>query len=380
MNKFDLIILSTFSKGIWLANEVVAQNKKVAFIDFTDRFPALHSEDILGPFGLFLTEEMDFFQKEWWKQYYSSLENGFCLITPRLPFHFKQTLLYSTYNKHQAFKNLRESISNSAKMNKSFDENWMTYLFHQLWSGVQDSMNKIILHNKLNLFNDFAYLNEQPSISTLDPRVYYLKPDPNHLQSIISGGSSFRFTHRGVYIEGEHLFSTLNPEESRMIGSQFCQQLFSKSNVPPSYYWQKWNFHFKTEGYPIPDHLVIASPEDLPWTHERLLVVQKRSHYKNQVNVWTKLPLMSIEELQQSSLESDIENKLKEVFLDLPIRKNKAHFSITPSFLFPIYSRKNDKKILAFNGKNYTSSWNPNNLSCESLLSKEREILKQLTN
>lgn len=349
LNSFDVVILSVDGRGISLANQL-ARTKKVAFIK---AFNSYASEDLEGPFGFFL----DFVRPPYWEE----SPDGFSIKTLEKSFYFKETLLSPVYQERIEYQNL---LSNSLD---NFKHNWLKALLAQLTTGVDRSLNDMKNSDFSFVFKDFGLLK-------------HISQKLNSNISVFTG-NDLNFDNKlnclshpelGE-IKSKDLVCLLNPEEVRRFNEDFYHVFFSKSYVQPYWCWQRLTFDFEDEGYPVPMHLVLADPNDIPWDHERLICLKKSLVVEGRAAVWMKMPYSNCD--FEESLQK-IKITLKKYFPNFKWNCQSDGWE-TPTCLWPVYSQKGLNQIQLKSPVYY--GWSAGDLSPNGSFNREQNILKSLS-
>ncbi|MDE0152072.1 MAG: hypothetical protein OXK80_06245 [Bdellovibrionales bacterium] len=349
MNSFDVVILSVDGRGISLANQL-AQTKKVAFIK---AFNPYVSEDLEGPFGFFI----DSVRPSYWEE----SPDGFSIKTLEKSFHFKETLLSSVYQERIEYQNL---LSGSLD---HFKDNWLRPLLVQLTTGVDKPLNDMKNSDVSFVFKDFGLLKHNSQ--TLNSGISVFKGNDLNFDDKLKCFSHPEFGE----IKSRELVCLLNPEEARRFNEDFYHIFFSKSYAHPYWCWQRLTFDFEDEGYPVPVHLVLADPNDIPWDHERLICLKKSLAVENHMSVWMKIPYSSCD--FEESLQK-INTTLKKYFPNFKWSCQSDGWE-TPTCLWPVYSKKGLSQMQLKSPVYY--GWSAEDLSPNGFFSREQNILKSLS-
>ena len=350
LNSFDVVILSVDGRGISLANQL-AQTKKVAFIKAFNNYS---SEDIEGPFGFFLESVRP---PNWVES-----SSGFSVKTLEKSFHFKESFLSSVYQDRIEYQNLLSNTSGG------FKQTWLRVLLKQLITGVDLSLSQGQADEDVSfVFKDFGLLKNTPQ--KLHSNI-----------SVFNGeGCSFDeklnwFVHPEIgEIKSKNILCLLNPEEMRRFKEDFYHIFFSKSYVQPYWCWQRLSFEFNDEGYPVPLYLVLATPDHIPWDHERLICLKRSLVVENRIELWVKIPYLSCE---FSDSIQKITKTLKNYFPNFKWTCQSGDWE-TPTCLFPVYSKEGLNRMHLKSNIDY--GWSAKDLSPNGFFNREQNILKSLS-
>lgn len=371
----DVIIISAYGRGVWLANELSRSKKKTAFVDVSRFFPYSNREDLEGPFGFFLSHKMDYFQQQWWKKKWTVCPQGFSILTDKIPIHFKEIFLSSVYEKYQDYQALRKYIKNEEKLTENdFQKNWLIYLCRQMMAGVDFEFNKKIPIKKPPLFEDFGILSHHEETDSLlfEDILFQEQTDCNILIPPRKG--NFVLSNKnGKSLKSKYLVFMLSPLETYLLQASLFHLIFPKKHINPLWSWRR--FSFEWEEYPIPLYLVLASPHAVPWTYERLICLKKSLVYKNQIHVWLRLPFLN-EGPSHLVLVKKIIQQLESFFPQFKWRY--LNNPLTHNFLFPIYSFQDVKKMTIISHPRFFYSFSVFDLSLSGQALREIKIFKKI--
>ncbi len=384
--KNDVLVVSAFGRGHWMAAEMAVRGLSVHLVDVTDEMGRWTPEDWEGPFGLFFSEELTDLQRERLAEddYLDPVECGFTLWLkggalemrdPLFPYRFQRQGYsaklkeYLKMAKHQD-RELIQSIQGMA-----FDKNWMAHLAHQLSSHIFLESPRGMDHGcPLPLLSPYC-------IRRVSRRGY--AKGVNWVRSkgveVTSGSVVDIFLERKgcraveislesgeLMAEASQFIWCLNSEESQFLSPKISEILFPQGCVSPQWNWLRYrvqllllynhHVHSHTEADPelfqaIPIKFTMIDDIELPWTHTNLCMVQRTSK-ESDYDVWVRLPHFYcfkkdlLEEVSQEILDS-FRRRLPHCapkLLDMPQEHRYEEGDIGPG-LFPVYDKKTLRKF-----------------------------------
>jgi hypothetical protein len=310
----DLIVVSAFGRGNWMAAELASKGLKTILLDVSDVLGHWAPEDWEGPFG--------FFQAEWVSKsqltrlneedYMDQESDGFVVWLPdgvvdtagpvsnyRLKkrgideSQKKYVTQFDSLKPEERLK-LRQGFSAS-----SFNDNWFVNFAHSFASN-RFSQNSEAMHyaKPAPLFSPHSirrnsrrgYEQNLKWVESWGAKVLKVKDikdisfNSGYIQSL-----EIQSDWSGVLTAGQYIWS-LSGVESLHLSPSVANSLFSQV-IWPSWQWQRYRMKF--EGADIwqtlPPHLVAINDLGLPWTHENFIVMQK-SVTASDFDVWMRLP------------------------------------------------------------------------------------------
>ena len=376
---WDVIIISAFGRGAGLAGELARLNKKTAFIDITQAFPASSEEDLEGPYGFFLSPKIT--HQDWLFKPWVLCPQGFSVVTQKMPFHFKEFFFSSVYDRHPEYRALKTYLKNQKYEDRGdFKKSWLIHLCRSWASAVDFDFLKDEAGKAPPVFEEFGLLPYQKEFQTFLPPDVLFQSQTDHNLLIPAHNENFVISNqKGKSFKSRVVIFMLNPLEAYILHAPLFRLLFSKKKIIPKWSWFRFSFEFDGKGCDWPSYLVLADPKILPWTHERFMCIKKSMAHKNRVNVWVKLSYMDKgQTLNVDSLIQKILQKLQDFF---PVfRWKHIPQAMTHHFLFPIYSFQDFQKIEFISHPRFFYSFNPFDLSPTGQALSEIQILNHLQN
>ena len=300
-SRSDVVVISAFGRGIWLAQELARQKINVTFVDVSERLGHSEPEDWNGPFPLMKTNQ---FSDDQWKFLAegSSLEevaNGFTFWLPTGPWELKGPLFNFLGEKIQVhsdvirylkdFYSLPETerkILRGKIEQMTGRENWLAYFAYQISSCLYTS-ERIVLEDSmpLSLFSP-CYIR-QTNESTNGTKFETLrkagvklfsnaKLEDLSAQGRVLDGIEIASERSGI-ITGKRFVWMLTGEETRRFNPRVLSRVYPDGVVESSWCWVR--FLLKVAEGPESDVLplafAISKDVHLPWTHSNISLVER---------------------------------------------------------------------------------------------------------
>ena len=379
----DLLIVSAFGRGHWLAAEMAERGKSVHVLDMSKAMGRWAPEDWEGPFGLFMSDDLTDLQKERLieEDYLDSVDHGFTawlsdgpLETrgPLFSYRFqrkgyseklKEYLLHSNGPQNPQNPQALENVHSIKAMD--FEKNWLAHLAHQLSANIfKDNPNGMDYNDPLPLMSSYAI--RRTSRRGYQKNCDWLRSKGVHITTPL--GIKDIVTQRGYcqYIKliqsggaegstsAQQFIWSLSSEESQFcLPSGVSEKLFPKGGISPQWSWFRYRVQFEPDDWldVLPIKFTMIEEIDLPWTHTNLCIVQKTPQ-EYDYDTWVRLPNTYRQE--KESLEI-ISQEIIELFkkkmphcqpreIHLPQEHSYSSQELGPS-LFPVYKEGSLKKI-----------------------------------
>lgn len=295
-SRSDVVIISAFGRGIWLALELAKQFPHITFVDVSEKLGHSQPEDWNGPFPLFKTTQFDEAQ---WKFLSDSstletVENGFTFWLSSGPWELKGPLFQFLRKKHgideEAIRYIQDfhSISEPERrvirhriQQMTGRENWPAYFAHQIASSVYNSernhLEEIIplaifspayvrKMNRETINSNYEKLRKAGIKLFLDARLEDLSVQGRSLDGI-----EIKSERSGI-IPGKKFIWMLTGEETRRFNSRVLGAIFGEGVVESSWCWVRFLVRIgeSAERDVLPHAFAMAKDIHLPWTHANL--------------------------------------------------------------------------------------------------------------
>lgn len=365
--KSDVLIVSAFGRGHWLAAKMAENNLSVHLLDLTETMGRWTPEDWEGPFGLLISEEMTDLQKERLTEdsYLDSVDHGFTFWLTEGPLEMKGPISAYRFQQKGYAEDLKAYVQTSKLenfqtiRNMNFDKNWLAHFAHQLSANVfKNNSQGMDYGEPLPLLSSY-------SIRRVSRRGYqrgldWVRSKKVHVTSasiedlFLKGGSCQGLEiPQSQVLQADFFIWCLSSEESQVFTPRSCEKLFPKGPLQAQWNWLRYRVQLEPNDllHSISIKFTLIDDIDLPWTHSNLCMVQKTSK-EYDYDVWVKLPQThcfqkaSLEEMSQAILNL-FQKKIpycKPRLLDMPQDYNYDKSNLGPG-LFPIFDEEKLKKL-----------------------------------
>ncbi len=311
----DVIIVSVYGRGHWLAVDLAAKGFSVGLVDVSGSMGRWAPDDWESPFGYFAMEGLDATQTARLTEDAppERIDQGFCVwssdgiieskgsifqhqvaqsgLSPEV-----QTYLQSGSRKTYTMdKNLF-----SALKHQNFSQNWLAQLAHNLISNVScestesldfgaplpvlaDHYVRRVSRDSLTKSLDWCQKNGVSVFSNA-------RINDVFLEGRAFGGIEMSWEKSGV-AQSKYLVWTLTSEESQRLPDSVHRLMFPRGFIDSEWSWTRFRFNLKTEYFfnNLPPHFILMEDLNLPWSGTNTLIVQK-SVSKGLLDIWLKIP------------------------------------------------------------------------------------------
>ncbi len=346
-NASDLVIVSAYGRGHWLALECARKNWKVTLIDLTSAFGSYPAEDWEGPWGFFDTPDLLPSQRTYLveRDQVYPVANGFVAWLKRGPLEMTGPL---TSFQRQAFNiasevseylssvgadESSEEVLKSPRVDrpvwlsaltlrglktpeplsglerlrskikaKPFQEGWLAYFAHALSSNAYaENVDAIDFSTPLPLGSPygvrhvsaesveagFAQLEKAGVRVVRTNDIYDVRVQSGHFESVIVAG--------GEQVEKAQSFVwTLSSTETAKFHQRISNSIYPNGNLPPLWAWTRFRFQLRavTSAQSLPLAFTMVENPFLPWSNSNLLCAKRiRGSDKNvALDIWARVP------------------------------------------------------------------------------------------
>ncbi len=384
----EVVIVSAFGRGQWLASELQSQGRSVALIDTTEKMGRWAPEDWEGPFGWYSPERLTASQIErlTCEDYFESVDTGFCLWADRGPMDSMGPLSATWLESSLAWQTAKSYIQNFDSgtsvqrsvwirelSEKPFQQSWIALLSHQFAANLfLENAYAFEEGRPLSLFSPLSLRRVsrrgyQQSLDWCASKGVQVFKDSAFKDLSIEGKSI-----QGIEIEGElsgaikgkHFIWLLSSEETAAMSPRVGSILFPDGIVHPEWCWMRFRFELDLNlpagdyRQVFPKSVLIIEDPNLPWVNSNLISLQ-RSVSEGEYDAWLRMPLSF--RFQRSALAQMAEKVEKilshripgvKVALKEGPQEMKYDFSDLGPSLFPIYAQKNKPHLGRIKHKN----------------------------
>jgi hypothetical protein len=399
----DVVILSAFGRGNWLAAELAAKSFSVQMIDVTHTMGRWAPEDWEGPFGFWQDEKLLSSQVERLtnEDYQVELADGFAVWPPSGPIDMRGPLTGHWLDSKPgmaAVKNYVQSATEGPVEDLGYANTWLAHLAQQL-AGTVYRPNAMALSSGLPLPIWAPYFVRRVTRRGLEKSLDWCRSKG---VDVITGSQAVDLAIEGkriigLQVQGEqtkvlkgHQFVLcLSSLEAQFHSSTLAKRLFARGPLQPEWCWMRWRVKGHTGIYRevMPMSFVMIGDMGLPWTHGNLLIV-RACEIDGQFDVWARLPAhhrfqRSYAEEFGTEIVERLNSRIPEFAAELQDQPQDYHYDIGqlgPS-LFPVFDASTRAawqplklQNLAYDGVEWLE-----NLDWNGRFWRQNEILQDLT-
>lgn len=345
----DMVIVSAFGRGHWMAWELADQGLRVQLVDVSESLGRWTPEDWEGPFGFskkdhFSASQIARLQEE---DDLDPVHDGWTFWVPDGPMDTHGPL---------ASHFLNGPLKND-RITDKFEESWPTLIRKSLSSNIY--------------YNNWDALNSSALLDVVAP-FYIHRVSRRGFQNSLEwcrkkGVEVFNSAHlvdvqvensqvNGVEVQSHYKGVLRSPQfiwsltslETQKLRERISVELFPNGPLPSEWSWIRYRIGCDIGIYEkvIPLHSVLIDDLHVPWSHSNLIILQKtvkREHF----DAWVRLP--THHRFQRAYLE-DVGQELIEVIqrkfpgpavqvLEMPQDYLYEYEELGPS-LFPVFNRE----------------------------------------
>ncbi len=302
----QVAIISVFGRGLWLAAELAKKNIPVTVLDVSAQMGPWKSEDAMGPFGAFSTAQPAL-QAVLGAESLTEVPRGLTVWLPSGPLEFRgpniehclaSLEIPESVVQYLRDENLKKASQLSAQNLKAieaapFRQNWIAQLAHAWASKVATLSTEALRESaKRNLFSAFFLpahhaqflplsLNWCDAQSVQVLRDVELK-DLSLLEKGHVAGLEIRTSKPGIF-KAEQFVFCLTSQEAGRIQPRIQKALFGDDVASPEWVWMRYQIQVKNQirdqawtRDQLPIHFILIVDLQLPWSHENLMIWQKK--------------------------------------------------------------------------------------------------------
>jgi hypothetical protein len=312
----DIVIVSVFGRGNWLAGELARQGWKVSLIDVSERVGDWDAEEAEGPFGFLEGVDLVPSQKARLTAEGEAVPvpQGFVVWLPEGPIEFSSPMTKFQLEKRRVpeevarYLQLQGAVKAEEKKELErlgrrirklgFEESWLANFAHQLAASTYRENHEalasewalpvfqpyLIRHataagreKSLNLCRA-AGAKVRTQAKVRDVRMTGRLCDAIEVEDVKSGVE-----------RGRAFVWALSSEETARFSPAVASQIFGEGTLRPSWYWARFVFSYSGASE-LPVWSAVVRDSLLPWTHANLLILRKEAK-EGELGVWMRLPV-----------------------------------------------------------------------------------------
>lgn len=314
-NRTDVLIVSAYGRGHWLAVDLASKYFSVLLVDITQSMGRWAPDDWENPFGYF---RMDGFESHQVARLIEDTpiernDNGFCVwfkngiieTQGALNIYQIDAAGISPESKDYLYKSTNKNIAVDSLLFKKvetqdFKKSWLPRLAHSLSSNIQcEAMESLEFGHPLSLFSEHSL--RRVSRESLNKSLQWCKKNGVRileeakikdifLEGRTIGGAELSAQTSGI-MRSKYMIWALSSEETQRLPASVSNILYPRGFVTSSWTWTRYRLKFSSDYFSdnLPSHFVVIEDLFCPWSGINTCVVQKTVN-KNQFDVWLKIP------------------------------------------------------------------------------------------
>lgn len=351
----EVVVVSVFGRGHWMATELAKTGMKVTLLDISESMGLWAPEDWEGPFGVFTVEGWQDSQVERMHEDDSPVPapQGMTFLMADGPYELKGPL--TKYRQDlkaddpSALNQWLEPLSyfyasNRYALNREYPKYGMKApLFNPFHVR---SATRLGHAQSLRWCKDHN-VEVIEKIQILD---VHLKDRKN------ASGFEVKLERPGI-LKAEQVVWCLSSEETAFLGQKISKAIFGEEQQQSSWCWMKFRFRFQENPvrHQLPLHFVIFGDLMLPWSHENTLLIQ-RTASDEKFDVWMLMPTHQrfhrqyLEDLAKRA-QKVLEKRIPEIdpqILDYPQEYHYTYEQMGPP-RYPVYGKSMRKRDSGLN-------------------------------
>lgn len=315
----DVVIVSAFGRGDWLAGQLANRGWKVTLADvslslISDADPEALTE-AEGPFGLFSGGDIppSYVERFHEEGRTVSVDNGLTLLLADGPLELKGPLAPHQLSRAgvssvatEYLRGLTDPLQSSKRLYRQalgepFRQNWLAGFAHQLASPRLIENHRALHEGEaVPIFAPFSY--RRPTVKcrewthdSLKARGVFVRFPSKVVDVRLTGklidAIEIQDADGGVELARAYVWA-LTTGESRRFPENLFKKLFPGGAAEPKWYWQRLRLDLggARSDETLPSYFVMLGDVFLPWTHSNLVVFRRRSESRA-FDAWVKLPI-----------------------------------------------------------------------------------------
>lgn len=359
---FDLVIVSAFGRGNWLATEFASRGWGVSLLDATPALGSFDERDVEGPFGLLEASDLHPSQRSRLvdEGEFASVTGGFTLWLPEGPLEFRSELTpfllrargvpsdIESYLRQPAFDSKEALAERRAIRKLQYSHSWLAQFAHSFASAAHFE-NYVALESDsvASLFTPYG-LRQLTAAGTARG----LQNCQNNGVTVRTGVQLKNFTFNGktavsfdyddgpegpIIEQARAFVFCLSYDETKTISDSLLRGLFPADWPEAPWVWQRLSMRASDASFlsMIPLTSVVITDVDLAWTRANMIVLRRRAGSAD-FDAWVKIPnWMRREKPAYEQVQNEVRSALEKRFPG--VRLEDVDQDMTP-LLWPIWS------------------------------------------
>ncbi|MBX2986414.1 MAG: hypothetical protein KF802_00825 [Bdellovibrionaceae bacterium] len=308
MKTHDVLVVSAFGRGHWLAAELHQQRMKVLLLDVTAKLGVWPAEDSEGPFGVFRLERYSpsFQARLAHDDQIEEIESGFTIWPPEGVMEFKGPLTRFHWMRQGFPREWLEQLGrgetpSDVRRDADLMSVWPLALAHQLAATrYRPAASALQSRRALPLTANFGlrFATRQglsKNLQWLADQGVECSDRTEILDLSFRGrgevsGAELSGARSGL-VHFDQMIWTLTGAETAFLSEKLAGHLYPGGFTAPSWCWLRYRLTVQScpEVQRLPLQVVMVDDLESPWTHQNLMIVQKTPS-EERLDVWVRLP------------------------------------------------------------------------------------------
>jgi hypothetical protein len=313
--KYDVVIVSAFGRGEWLASELKRKGLNAHLVDVSENLGRWSPEDAEGPFGLFQSDQLTQTQMARLDEEDASesVDEGFVLWLKSGPIDLRGTHSNYLLEKREIPQEVSEYVRNYSQLETKrkteltkkikampFYLNWFANFAHSLASPIhKDNTDYFSSGRPLAIFSPLkvrrttrrgrekltAWLDNAGVKTYNQAQLKDIFIDKSNVTSL-----EIQSEWSGV-LKTDQLIWQLSSIETARLNKKISDVLYFGESLTPDWVWHRYRIDVQNSEamQKLPLKMTMVDDLALPWTHANLLCVQKTAS-QDSLDVWCKTP------------------------------------------------------------------------------------------
>lgn len=293
----QVMIVSAFDRGIWMATELKNRGLGVEYFDLSQQMGNWPPEDVEGPFGFFHHGKlpMSYLNHQNVLSPYRSVQDGLVVWTTGVPFQLRSPIV-----REQIARRELNSPDSAQKSKVAFSKNWLNLFCHQ-WGSSHYYENQQFPQGEFLSPYQRDFMIRNPSRADAPKVSEFLRQagvDVKNKAQILDLSFEGKKIVSGLEIQGAEkglrkcstLIWCLTSEETKHLSKKIFKHLYSDV-IEPVWTFVRYRLQLNDclELNVLPEHFNLLEDVFSPWTHAHWMICQ-RTPLREQLDFWIRIP------------------------------------------------------------------------------------------
>jgi hypothetical protein len=406
----DVVIISAFGRGHWLASEMGRRKVGTILIDVSNHLGHWNAEDWDGPFGVLKSSHLKDSHISYLSEecHWEEVQQGYTFWFRDGPFELngplsdfwrkKNDLPASIINYLSSYESKSSQFNENARQSIErlpFRQSWLAHYAHQISSSrFRDNFRGMNFGSPAPILSPFfirrlTRRSVEEGFNHFDKNFVKVFSDSKlidlSIQSRRLDGLEIS-SYRSGFVPGRQFIWMLTGEETQCLNKKMGDHLFDNRVIHSDWSWIR--YRIKMEDGPevkqLPLYFALIKDMRVPWTHGNLLLAQ-RSFQDGEFDVWSRIPSRDrfekrfLDHLGLQILEG-FKGRMPAVELgpiQMPLEYRFSYEELGPP-RFPVYSDSGLDRLKRFDLKNiiYSSPEDWESLDWQGQFKASGKVLK----